>query len=1107
MRIDYLADAYTGPAAGTEKQLMLLIRGMVDRGHDVRLFVLRHTPYTQSVEDFPCPIECLNVGSMASVEAVRRMVRFRSRLRRDSIDVVHAFFNDVAILAPIFLKTPRNRVLTSRRDMGFWYDRKVLAALRLANRRADGIVCNSRAVADQVRWCEGTPADRVSIIYNGVEPSAPTADLLESPPTAGFVPALDDLNVVLVANLRRIKRIEDVVKAAARVIHEAPACRFWIVGAASDERYAASLQELVQTLGVADAVRFLGPSPDPGGIIRHCQVGVLTSESEGLSNTLLEYMSAGLPIVCSDVGGNPELVQNDVNGLLFACGDSDTLADAILRLRADSDLRDRMGRAALERIDSLSVGAMLDAHERLYAEGLPVKADALPLHTPIRYRTVTATDLAAVIDMLGNATFKGLIWDWQFRATTDEVQPVAAYAGDRLIGFNGLIGVDVQFDGERVPAAWSCDFIVAPDYRRHGVGRGLKQELDTRSDMMMALGVSSSAAPVLEQAGWRSGPGPRTWVRWQKPRGLQTNLRRWTQYPAAALGRISLGVVKSAGVDATFTSKLPATAELDRFWSHCKSGYTHCVVRDGALLEWRYARFPFPVYRYLVLRRNDELVAIGILRTSGSAIKLVDYVGPAHDLALKHLLVQLLIKEYAGATSVECTTNDRELQRVLLSQGFLPSAFESHRFFTRIQSAGASNDQSEDWFLMGGDSDGDFLDAARDACWTLREWSEEEFESSREQWEALLEQSAADRLFMSWEWQHGWWKHFAGRLGLRLRLVALYDHLGNLAGLAPFFEHRPRLPTGLSVTRLEPIGNTWRNSSTMRSEYLSVIVREDVSDEAARRLLLHLRDDIPWDELVVQDWNSKAPGDRAFYEVIGTRSLVSELTEPLLDETRFISLEHGFDYYAKQLSGNARRALLNQRVFLESLGALRIEYANAQEVPEYFHDLNRLHALRWGENVFSGERLAFHIELATQLAHQGKLRFSRLLLNDEVLSVLYHLRGGTREYNLQMGFNDRFQANRLSLGLLHLGYAIEAASLDGMQAVDLLAGAGKHGLFKQRFAPEAHQLVRRRYARSRVSRISVHLMTLLRSTAKMLPFAHRRYTENPIRKSSSHDAG
>jgi GNAT superfamily N-acetyltransferase len=906
MRIDYLADAYTGPAAGTEKQLLLLIRGMVERGHDVRLFVLRHTPYTRSVDDFPCPIESLEVGSMASVEALRRMMRFRSKVRRDRTDVVHAYFSDVAILAPLFLKTEFDRVFTSRRDMGFWYDRKVLAALRLANRRVDGIICNSRAVADQVGKREGAPAERLSII-------------------------------------------------------------------------------------------------------------------------------------CS----------------------------------------------------SLAERAILEAHERLYGDGSPVKMDPPPLRTPIRYGTVTPEDRVVVIDMLGNAAFKGLIWDWQFTAMAGEIQPVGAYDGDRLIGFNGLIGVDVQFDGKRMPAAWSCDFIVAPEYRRHGVGRGLKEELDKRCDLIMALGVSSSAAPVLKRAGWQSGPGPLTWVRWCRPRGLNAMVRKWMQYPTGALARFALPSFSLQGMELTEQAALPSTTELDQLWSICAPGYSRCAIRDGAFLEWRYARFPFTVYRYLVLRRNDQLVAIAVFRASGGIVRFIDYVGPAVNLGIKATLVRALLKASPDATALECTTSDRELQRALLSMGFLPTRFEGHRFFTRLPAAGVPAKESQNWFLMAGDSDGDFLNAARDACWTIREWSEEDFASGRDSWEALLAQSEADRLFMGWEWQHGWWKHFAARLGLRLRIIALYDYKGELAALAPFYVSRATLPSGLHVTRLEPIGNSWRNISAMRSEYISIIVRSDVSDEAPRQLFLHLRDNTSWDELVVRDWNSKPPGDNALREIIGARCMVAELTEPLLDETRFISLEHGFDHYVAQLSGNARRALLNQRKHLESLGVVRMEYADAAEVVEYFHDLNRLHAMRWGAHVFTGARLAFHIELATRLAEHGRLRFSRLSIDNEVVSVLYHMRGGEREYNVQMGFNDKFHANRISLGLLHLGYAVEQAASEGIQAVDLLAGGGKKGLFKQRVAPESQQLVSRRYARSPLSRTSVALTATLSAMARALDYRSR----------------
>jgi CelD/BcsL family acetyltransferase involved in cellulose biosynthesis len=185
-----------------------------------------------------------------------------------------------------------------------------------------------------------------------------------------------------------------------------------------------------------------------------------------------------------------------------------------------------------------------------------------------------------------------------------------------------------------------------------------------------------------------------------------------------------------------------------------------------------------------------------------------------------------------------------------------------------------------------------------------------------------------------------------------------------------------------------------------------------------------------------------------------------------VDEAHFVPLEEGFEAYLAGLSGNARRSLFNRRRYLEGLGTVALEYAGAPEVGEYFRELNRLHALRWDEPVFTGHRLAFHEDLATCMAEQDRLRFSRLSIDGRTVSVLYHLRGGRREYNLQMGFDDGFHAHKISLGLLHLGYAIERASEEGIYAIDLLAGGGKHGLFKHRVAPGRTMFLRRQYLRS-----------------------------------------
>lgn len=373
LSIYLLIDFYLGPVAGTERQLYLLARGLVERGHAVRLFVLRHTAFTRGGEDFPCPIECLDVGSMLSLDTAGKMRSFRRRIQRERPDVVHAFFNDSAILAPLACRTQSTRVLTSRRDMGYWYTPKLLMALAIANRRAARIVCNAHAVAAEVRLRERAREDQLVVIHNacppahatpmdeGGEPAKPPSPVPDAIPRAQ-----GEVWVGLVANLRPVKRIEDLLQAAAIARREVAGLRIVVAGAASDRDYAATLRQLAGSLELSNAVHFLPSTNRPLDLMRQCDIGVLTSESEGLSNTLMEYMSCGLPVVCSNVGGNPELVTHGRHGFLYPAGDFRALAGHLVKLASDTGLRREMGAHGVERMAEFSPDRMVDAQVEVY---------------------------------------------------------------------------------------------------------------------------------------------------------------------------------------------------------------------------------------------------------------------------------------------------------------------------------------------------------------------------------------------------------------------------------------------------------------------------------------------------------------------------------------------------------------------------------------------------------------------------------------------------------------------------------------------------------------------------------------------------------------------
>ena len=128
-------------------------------------------------------------------------------------------------------------------------------------------------------------------------------------------------------------------------MNSAPKARLLVVG---DGPQRASLEAMVPS-GLAARVYFAGAQEEVAPWLSASDVAVLSSESEGLSNSILEYMAAGLPVIATDVGGNAEAL--GATGILVPSGDDARLAGAVLRCVNDRDLRETLGRAATQRVE------------------------------------------------------------------------------------------------------------------------------------------------------------------------------------------------------------------------------------------------------------------------------------------------------------------------------------------------------------------------------------------------------------------------------------------------------------------------------------------------------------------------------------------------------------------------------------------------------------------------------------------------------------------------------------------------------------------------------------------------------------------------------------
>lgn len=365
----YLMDYFVGPNGGTERQVFELLTNLDRRKFDPYFTVFRDIAIPNGAKVcFPIKVRVLDIQKLAKPTTIARLLQLSRIIREDRIDLVHIFFNDASLSAPLFCKLGGARVITSRRDMGFWYKPSRLIALRFANLFVDRIVANCEAVKDNVCEHEHVSKGKITVIYNGHDETRflkPSIDHFRSK----FRIGANDPIIGIVANISPIKRHFDLLAALKEIHKRQPTACIVLVGGGGDQEMT-DIMNRVKEIGIEDRVRFLGNVPDPVPIIKHFDVCVLCSQSEGLSNAIIEYMGCAKPTVCTAVGGNPELIHHGRNGFLIPVGDINELTECILKIIENPSLGARLGASAREAFlaGPYSVKSMVDSHMSLYCE-------------------------------------------------------------------------------------------------------------------------------------------------------------------------------------------------------------------------------------------------------------------------------------------------------------------------------------------------------------------------------------------------------------------------------------------------------------------------------------------------------------------------------------------------------------------------------------------------------------------------------------------------------------------------------------------------------------------------------------------------------------------
>jgi glycosyltransferase involved in cell wall biosynthesis len=289
------------------------------------------------------PVHVFPLRRVYGLSGLRAAWQLRRLIRKEKVDIVQTYFETSNLWGGLVTKLSGARLLSSRRDMGILRKAKHRLGYQVINRISDRVL----AVSEEVkRFCideDHVSPEKVSVIYNGVDlQQVAEGDSASDPTYAEFA---GKQIVTCVANVRRVKGIDIVLRAAHLVCQQLPETVFLIAGSLYEKDYSREVRGLVESLGLKNNVRFLEFVENPVPLLKMSSVFCMLSRSEGFCNALLEAMACGVPSVVSRVGGNPEAITDRQSGFLVPVEDHQTAAERMLFLLRNPDKAKQIGEA------------------------------------------------------------------------------------------------------------------------------------------------------------------------------------------------------------------------------------------------------------------------------------------------------------------------------------------------------------------------------------------------------------------------------------------------------------------------------------------------------------------------------------------------------------------------------------------------------------------------------------------------------------------------------------------------------------------------------------------------------------------------------------------
>ena len=322
--------------AGTERHLSQLLESLDRSRFEPAVFTFE--PHGHPLPaNLNFPVEVIPPGDPQQHR--RLLVNLTRRLSEFRPHIVQTFFRDATCFGPVAARLAGvPTVVISKRDVAepsAWWES---ICLKILGKNADAWICNSDSVRNWLLAKGFARPAQAEVLPNCVDLAFFRPPSSQEREAAKLALGMAPKNPVLVSvtNLRSVKGLDLIIKAADLLKNQLIGASFVLIGEGPSRE---DLEAEIRSRGLGSTVSFVGPQPDVRPWLRAADVGLLTSYREGSSNALLEYIAMGLPTVVSDIPPNRELV----SGIFFKPGDAQGLANGILKLWSEPELRSELG--------------------------------------------------------------------------------------------------------------------------------------------------------------------------------------------------------------------------------------------------------------------------------------------------------------------------------------------------------------------------------------------------------------------------------------------------------------------------------------------------------------------------------------------------------------------------------------------------------------------------------------------------------------------------------------------------------------------------------------------------------------------------------------------